>query len=344
MVNQRLQQLLNDDDAGDRITGNTQNGCPALAAQDGGLAGLHGNAVVEHFTQFPDDPGGIVVTACRGTGIENHQVALLRCPGYRFLNSVELIGHDGVNLCLRAPLPYHGGENRAVEFQDITGLGICTGRNDLITGGDNANQRLSDHLNLQHAAGDHGADGSGRHLHMGRQDHFTGTDILADLADMLPGSGRGMDGYGTVFVLHHILHHNDGVAFLRNRIAGIQHDKLAGLQRDGGGFSGTEGILCLHANAIHGAGRIVGRADVGIDRMGRDPAAGIPCRNHLCPRTVTVAPEQIQIVFSCLRKRNIGQIFKSHIILLQLLEFQRIWEGLRSPGQCRNNRLHQPGW
>ena len=76
MIDQRLQQLLNDDDAGDGIAGNTQDDLASLAAQDGRLAGLHGDAVIQHFTQLPDDPGREVLPSGGRTGIEDHQIAL----------------------------------------------------------------------------------------------------------------------------------------------------------------------------------------------------------------------------------------------------------------------------
>ena len=312
VVNQGLQQLLDDDDAGNGITGNAQNGLFALRAQNGGLAGFHGDAVIQNFAQFTDDSRGEIFTTGGRTGIQDHHVAFPRCLGNHGLDLVKFIRHNGVHLCLRTPLTHHSGEDRAVELQNIAGLGIGAGRDDLVTGGDDADDGLTDHFHFQHAAGDHSADGGGRNSHMRRQNHFTGANILTDLADMLPGSGCIVDGDGAVLVLDDVFHHDHRVAVFGDGVAGIQHDKLIGIQIFGGGLRRAEGILRVHCHAVHGAGSIVGRADVGVDRMGSNTAAGIPYGDHFGSGAKTVAFQQLQIVFSCLGKGNVGQIFKTH--------------------------------
>ena len=318
MIDQRLQQLLNDDDTGHGIAGNTQDDLASLAAQDGRLAGLHGNAVVQHLAQLSDNPGGEVLPAGRRTGVQDDHIAFRSSLGNHGLDLVKFIGNDGIHLCFGTPLPDHGRENGAVEFQNIAGLGVGAGRNNLITGGDDANHGLADDFDFQHTAGDHGTDGRGRNGHMGRQDHFSCTDILTDLADVLPGGGSSVDGNGAILVLYDILHHDDRIAALGNRVAGVQNDELTGIQCDWGGLRCAEGILCIHSNAIHGAGSIVGGADVGVNRMGSHPSAGIPNRNHFRFCTKAVAFQQCEIVLSCLGKGNVGQILKSHTISISL--------------------------
>ena len=69
VINQRFQQLLNDDNAGNGITGNAQNGFCTLATQNGRLTGFHGNAVIQHLAQFPNHSGREVFAAGRRTGI-----------------------------------------------------------------------------------------------------------------------------------------------------------------------------------------------------------------------------------------------------------------------------------
>ena len=292
MIDQRLQKLLNDDDAGHGIAGNSQDDLASLAAQDGRLAGLHGDAVVQHFSQLPDDPGGEILPTGRGTGVQDDHIAFRSSLGNHGLDLVEFIGNDGVHLRLGTPLTDHSGENGAVEFQNITGLGVGAGRDDLVAGGDDANHRLADDFDFQHTAGDHGTDGRRRNGHMGGQDHFTGADILTDLADMLPGGGSGVDGNGAILVLYDILHHDDRIAALGNGVAGVQNDELTGIQCNRCVFGGTEGIPGIDRHAVHGAGRIVGGTDVGIDRMSRHPSAGIPNRNGFGFGTEAMALQQ----------------------------------------------------
>ena len=229
MVDQGLQKLFDDDDTGNGIAGDTQNGLFSLTAKNRRLAGLHGDAVVQHLTHLPDNTGGEIFPARRRTGVQNHQIAFRSGFFHHSFDSVIFVGNDGVNLGFRAPLPHHGRENRTVEFQYITGLGIGAGRNDFVTGGDDTHHGLADHFYLQHTACDHGTDGGRRNLHMGREDHFTGADVFADLADVLPGCSGGMDGDGTILILDDILHHDDCITVFGNRITGVQNNKLAGI-------------------------------------------------------------------------------------------------------------------
>ena len=335
MVDEGLQQLLDDDDAGHGIAGNTQNGSLAPAAQDGRLTGLDGDAVVQHLAQFPDDLHGEIFTTGGRTGVEDHHVTFRGGLVHHVPDLVELIGNDGIHLGICAPGAHHGGENGTVEFQNVAGFGVGAGRNDLVAGGDDAHHRLADHIDLQHTAGDHGADGSGGDGGVRRQDHFACADIFADLADVLPGSGGGMDSDGAVGVLHDVLHHDDGVTAFGDGVAGIHHDELVHLQGDGGGFCCTEGILGVDSHAVHGAGRIVGGADVGVDRLSSHTAAGIPDGDALGLAAEAVAFQQRQIFCSCLGKRYIGQIFKSHrfnLLKKQSLGSQHPGAGPRSHG------------
>ena len=54
-------------------------------------------------------------------------------------------------------------------------------------------------------------------------------DILADLADMLPRGCGCVNGDGTISILHNVLHHDDCIFVLQNRVAGVQHKKLVRL-------------------------------------------------------------------------------------------------------------------
>ena len=182
--------------------------------------------MIENLAQFPNDPGGKILPPGGGTGIENHHVAFRCGLCYHCLDPVELVGHDGVYHRFRAPAFDHGGENGAVEFQNVPGLGVGAGRDDLVAGGNDADDRLADDLNFQHAPGDHGADGGRGHGHVAGQNHLSGAHILTDLADVLPGRGGGVDGDGTILIFHNILHHNHRVPILRDGVAGVQYDEL----------------------------------------------------------------------------------------------------------------------
>ena len=149
---------------------------------------------------------------------------------------------------------------------------------------------------------------------MGGEDHFPGADVLADLAYVLPGRGGGMDGDGAVRVFHNVLHHNHGVLVLRDGVAGVQNGELLRPEGDGGGFRSTEGIPGNDRHAVHGAGGIVGRADMGVNRLGGDPAAGLLHRDYLGSGGKALLHQQGKIVLFRLIQRHIGKIFKSHYL------------------------------
>ena len=269
-VDQRLQEFLDHDDAGHRIAGHAQNGLISAIAQDRGLAGLDGDAVVQHLADLAYGGGGVVVPPGGGAGVEDHHVALVGRFGEHIPNGVKAIRHDGIGFGLRAPVLQHGGKDGGIEFQNVARFGIGAGRDDLVAGGDDAHHRAADDLELQHAARDHGADGGGGDLHEAGQDHLPGADILADLPDMLPGRGGRVDRDAAVVVFHDILHHDDRVAVLGDRIAGVHHDKLVLPQGDGRRLGGAEAVPCAQSHAVHGAGRVMRRVDPGVDRAGRD--------------------------------------------------------------------------
>ena len=226
MVNQGLQQLLNDDDAGHRITGHSKNDLLSPAAQNGRLAGLDGDAMVQHLTQFPDDSSREILPSGRRTGIENYHIALVCRFGNHFFDLVKFIRNNGIDHRLCAPGTHHCGKNGAIEFQNIPGLRVCTGRDNLVPCGDDAHHRFANHFNFQHTAGNHRTNGSRGNGHMAGQNHFPGAYILADLADMLPRGCGCVNGDGTISILHNVLHHDDCIFVLRNRVAGVQHKKL----------------------------------------------------------------------------------------------------------------------
>ncbi len=243
-IDQRTQQLVDDDDAGNRIAGYAQNRHCSLIPEDGGFAGFDGNTVIKHLADLADGSGGIIVPPGGGTGVQDHQVAFR--DGF-FEHSPDLVipvGNDWIGSGLRAPGGEHGGKDGRVKLHNVARFRVRTGRNDLIPRGDDTHHGLCQNLHFQNTAGDHGADSGGCDLHQSRQNHLPGADILADLADVLPRRGGGVDGDGTVLVPDDLLHHDNCIAAFRDGVAGIDNRKLPLPQGDGRGFSGTEAVLC----------------------------------------------------------------------------------------------------
>ena len=268
--------------------------------------------MVQNLTDLAHGGGGVIVPPGGGTGVEDHHVTFFRRLLQRIPDQIIAVRHDGISHRHRVPFPQHGGEDGGIEFQNIPGLRIGTGRDDLIACGDDGDTRAADDLQLTDAARDHSSDGGGADLHEAGQNHFTGADILADLADMLPGGGGGMDGDTAVVVLQDVLHHDHRVTALRNGIAGVHHNKLPRPERHRRGLGGAEAVLRVQGHAVHGAGGIVGGIDAGVYGFRGDAAVCVRYRDRLCFSCKAVFLQLFQIVFLCLIQRNIGQIFKSH--------------------------------
>ena len=330
-VDQRLQEFLDHDDAGNRIAGNAQNGPGPAIAQDRGLAGFDGNAVIKHLADLPDGGGGVVVPPGGGAGVEDHHVALAGGFGEHVTDLVEAVRHDGIGLRHRAPVLQHGGKDGGIELQDVARLRVGAGRDDLVPGGDDPHHGLADDFCLENAACDHGADRGGTDLHEARQDHLPGADIFADLANMLPGCRRGVDRNAAVVVLDDVLHHDDRVAALGDRVAGIDHGEAVGAERHGRGLGGAEAVPGMKGDAVHGAGRIVRGIDVGVDRTGCDAAVSLLDRNGLDLHGKAVFLQLPEILSFRLFQRNVGQVFKAHI--------QSFPCRLPLRGSCRRSRL-----
>ena len=226
--------------------------------------------MIQHLADFAQGSSGIVVPTCGGAGVEDHHVTFVGRFRDHIPDILKTVRHDGVGPGLGAPGFQHGGKDGGVELQDVPGLRVGTGRDDLVAGGDDAHHRAADDLDHQNPARDHGADSGGVDLHEAGQDHFPGADILADLPDMLPWCGGSVDRDASVVVLDDVLHHNDRIAVFRNRVPGVHHDKLILPQGDGCRLSGAEAVPCVQSHAVHGAGRVMRRVDPGVDRAGRD--------------------------------------------------------------------------
>ena len=148
---------------------------------------------------------------------------------------------------------------------------------------------------------------------MASQQHFPGADILPNLAHMLPGDGSLAD-HCPALGKDHLLHHDDGIPILGQGVAGIHHGILLREERDRGGVAGAEGIRCTDGDAVHGAGGVVGGADMGVHRPCGDPAPGSLDRDPLPPGSKARLPQQGQVLAPGLIQRPVVEILKSHAL------------------------------
>ena len=304
--------------------------------------------MAQHGAQFSDHLGGIVLPPRGGARVQKHCVALIQRFGESRAKQLLFIRYDGIGDGLGVPLPHHGGEDGGVELHDVSRLRVGGGRNDLVPGGDDANPGTAQDLRLQHPGRQHGADGGRRDPGMRRQDHLSGTDVLADLAYMLPGGRRSVEPYRAVVLIDHIFDHHHRVAVGRDGIARVYHREISGPERDGSGLRGAEGEPGLQSDAVHGARQVMGSADVRVYRSRGDPSAGVGNGHTLRFRSEAVGRKRFQKTGFCLLQRKVRQIFKCHCLLPLSLPYitgparypRR--ERLHSPGQCRRIRRSLP--
>ena len=129
--------------------------------------------------------------------------------------------------------------------------------------------------------------------------------IISDLADVLPGRCRGVDGYTAIVVLDNVFHHYDRVAIIRDRVAGIHGDELIILQLDGRGLGSAEAIPGPQGNAIHCAGRVMGRINPSINSVRCDAPVGILHRNCFQLHAEALILQFTEVFLLCLLQRHI---------------------------------------
>ena len=305
------EQVLQHQNAADRVAGHPQHRHRASPAQNGGLAGADGQPVAQHLPHRANDGGGIVLPARRRPGVEHHQVALLRGPGEGVSEVSLVVLHDGVGFGRTAPFPDHGGEDGGVELQHVPRLGVVGGRHHLVPGGDDPHHRAGEHLHRQHATGDHGPDGGGGNGGMGGEEHLPGAHVLPDLPDVLPGGGGLMED-GLLPLPQHVLDHHHRVLPLGQGVTGVHHRELMGFQGHRRGLGGPEGIRRRHGDAIHGAGGIVGGAQGGVDRPGSHPARRLRHRHRLGFGLKSPLRQPGGVALLRLLQGEVGQISKGH--------------------------------
>ncbi len=112
------------------------------------------------------------------------RVTLFGSFGDGRFEQVDLIFDDRVDDRVGAPVREHGGEDGGVELRNVAGFQVGVAVDDLIAGRDDAEDRAFDDFHFIDTGSHEGADESGRHDGVGRNDHIAHADILTDLADV----------------------------------------------------------------------------------------------------------------------------------------------------------------
>jgi hypothetical protein len=113
------------------------------------------------------------------------------------------------------------------------------------------------------------------------KEEFRGDNVLAHAAYMLPGKGRRLDFHPIVTARVDLFDHDDGVGIGGQNVAGIDvKSVLPDLELPGAGLAGTEGLLGLNRDAIHGRGVEIRRRQAGEHRRRQNPSHGVRHRNR----------------------------------------------------------------
>ena len=272
---QRAHQLLEHDDARDGVARDAEDGLPASQSEYSGLAGLDGEAVTEHLAHARDGGGAQVLAPGGGAGAEYYGVALVKRGLQRGVYRLRVVADDGVAAGQSAQAAEHGREDGGVELHDVAGAGVGAGLHQLVARGDDADNGAAADLALEHAGRKHGAHGGWADLRPRGEDHLACADVLADLAHVLPGRGRGAQADAAVRQGLDVLGHDDGVAALGQGVAGVHGDVLPRRELNRRRLRRAEGEGGRERHAVHGAGVIVRRADLGVHRAIAHAAAGV---------------------------------------------------------------------
>ena len=302
-----LDDLLHDDDAGDRVTGHAAEGLLADHAEDGGFAGLDGDAVDQQFAEVREDGGRVVVPAGGGTRNGQDRVTLFRRFGDRRFEQVDLVFDDRVHDRVGAPVREHGGEDGGVELRDVAGFQVGVAVDDLIAGRDDAEDRALDDFHFIDTGSHEGADESGRHDGVGRNDHIAHADILTDLADVVPGDAGGVQEDVPVLCLDDVLDHDDRVGVLGQRVAGVDDDVVRFGQADRVAFGGAHGLRREDGDAVHGARDIVGRGTDRVMGAGGHTVVGFPDFDHFGGDRNVGRADRVDDLLPGFVQRDIGQ-------------------------------------
>ncbi|MPM59207.1 hypothetical protein SDC9_106047 [bioreactor metagenome] len=225
---------------------------------------------------------GAVVPPGGSARTEQNHVAFVRRSFQRRPNPFGVVRYDGVCVRLRAPAAKHAGKDGGVELHHFAVARIRAGRDDFVPRRDNADLRPADRFQRKYTAREHCTDHSRLNLAKRRQNHIPRGDILADLAQVLPGRRRRVQCDLSV-PLDAVFHHHHRVAAFRQRVAGVHADVVACFQQNRRGFACAERALCRKRNAVHRAGGVVRRAKVCVNRAGRHAVERVGRGDHLRP-------------------------------------------------------------
>src|ERR1022692_1566897 len=242
---------------GHRIARGTENGRAVDHAQHHGVAGAHRDAVYRQGAELSHDPGGVVVAAGARACHDDQQIAAGHGGADGLGNASRVVRLDRQAVRFAAGLACLDGQHERVGIEDLPRAGLRADGPYLVAGGQHANPRAAPDEEIGGPGGGGGGEVDRAQPVTLRQQQLGCAHVLADRAHMLI-RGHGRTQLRAAAAVVHVLAHDDRVAPVRHRVAGVDHVVGARIQVYGCRLAGAEGVGGEHGDAVH-AGRVEGR-------------------------------------------------------------------------------------
>ena len=111
---------------------------PCRSSSPSDSMGFESNAVQKQFPKRLNDPAGGVLDADAAAAGEQYRVAFLHSPCDGFPQKILIVHDDAVGMHFGPLLCKQGAEQSSVYIPNLTGQGLLLGRDELVSGRDDA--------------------------------------------------------------------------------------------------------------------------------------------------------------------------------------------------------------
>ena len=210
----------------------THNGFFPGFAQNGGLAGLDGDAVEQQSPHRFDNPAGGVLDAHTAAAGQQHRVTVRN----GFLDFVRqkgfIINDNAVVDDLAAEGGKHGFQHGAVHIPHLSRAGLHLRGHQLVSRGDDTHGEFLRNLHPHLTDGSQGSDiRAGQHPAL-MQNYLAGIHVIPPENHVHAGSGRLGNTDGAVAVILGVFQHHHAVGVPGHRAAGGNRHAGALIQRE----------------------------------------------------------------------------------------------------------------
>ena len=146
----------------------------------------------DHLADLGQHIGTVIPGAGRCTGIENNEIIFGYRGKQRLFQQLGVVDNRQAATGIGPPFVEISGQDAGIEFDDLSGLRLLAGLDQLAAGGNDMGSRRALDLNLSDAGCQHGTLVDGSYCVAFREDELGCDNVFADGSHMLPGSGGHM--------------------------------------------------------------------------------------------------------------------------------------------------------